>query len=410
MEAVVQVSKSRWSALAAIVLALALGVPAQALALDAAPPAAPVKLVFIHHSTGGAWLGTSPGGLGSRLKSEGYFVSDTNYGWGPSVIGDSTDVGHWWTWFRGPDAATYTAALFAESGQNCSYDRLAADPGGENQIVMFKSCFPNSNVGGSPSDAVPAIGSNPLRGAGSPLTVGNAKGIYLDLLEYFKTRPDKLFVLIVSPPLRSAETNASAAANARYLANWLVDPNGWLKDYPLTNVAVFDYFTVLTGGHHRVWNGAIEHTAGASDYLIYPTGDSHPSPEGHAAASVEFAPLLNVAYNRWKASPTPVPTPPTSLGTPFLTKRARRNVRFTVAGTLSPATGSARTVRLYVQRKVGRKWRSYRAYNAVVAAGSTGYGLRLRLSSTGSYRVRTRHLEGAKTLWSGYRAFTVRRR
>ena len=167
---------------------------------------------------------------------------------------------------------------------------------------MFKSCFPNSAVDGSASDAIPPIGTNPLKGAGtSDLTVGNAKGIYLDLLEYFKVHPDKLFVLVVSPPFRSADTNASQAANARTLANWLVSPTGLLKDYPAGNVFVFDFYTVLTGGHHRIVGGKVEHSAGPSNYSAFPTGDSHPSATGDRIATAEFVPMLNAAYRSWKA-------------------------------------------------------------------------------------------------------------
>ena len=49
------------------------------------PPAAPVKLVFIHHSTGENWLADGNGGLGIALRDNNYFVSDTNYGWGPDA-------------------------------------------------------------------------------------------------------------------------------------------------------------------------------------------------------------------------------------------------------------------------------------------------------------------------------------
>lgn len=295
----------RLSLAAAVALVVALALPTLALAgtLDSSPPTSTVKLVFIHHSTGEAWLADGHGGLGVALRSAGYFVSDTNYGWtaGGTVIGDRTDVGDWWTWFRGPSADAYTTALYGESGQNCSYSRLASDPGGANQIVMFKSCFPNSGVGGSPSDAIPPIGSNPLAGNGmSDLTVGNAKGVYLDLLEYMKLHPEKLFVLIVSPPLRSADTNATQAANARALANWLVDPSGWLSGYTQHNVVAFDFFTVLTGGHHRIVDGAIQHGAGPSNYLAFPTGDSHPSDAGDQIATAEFVPFLNAAYNSWR--------------------------------------------------------------------------------------------------------------
>ena len=52
------------------------------------PPAAPVKLIFVHHSTGGNWLADPNsdqpyGGLGIALRDNNYFASATNYGWGP---------------------------------------------------------------------------------------------------------------------------------------------------------------------------------------------------------------------------------------------------------------------------------------------------------------------------------------
>jgi len=282
------------------------------------PPASPVKLIFIHHSCGENWLEDSNGGLGIALRNNNYFVSDTNYGWGPDSIGSSTDIGHWWSWFRGPSSSTNISALYAESGQNSTYSRLATDPGGENEIIMFKSCYPNSEVGGSPGDPVPPIASNPLRGSSSPLTVGNAKGIYIDILEYFRTRPDKLFVVVTAPPVQSP-TNA---ANARAFNNWLV--NDWLDGYTAGNVFVFDFYNVLTsnggssyasdfnwstGNHHRWLNGAIQHkTDGGGNTLAYPTGgDNHPNYVGNQKATGEFVNLLNVAYNRFKGGSAGVP-------------------------------------------------------------------------------------------------------
>ncbi|MBN2026892.1 MAG: IPT/TIG domain-containing protein [Actinobacteria bacterium] len=276
---------------------------------DPTPPASPVKLIFIHHSCGSNWLSDSNGGLGVALRDANYFVSDTNYGWGPDDIGSSTDIGDWWSWFRGPSSATYTTALYAESGQNSSYSRLGSDPGGENEIIMFKSCYPNSAIGGSPTDPVPPIESNPLKGSSSPLTVANAKGIYIDILEYFETRLDKLFVVITAPPLRSS----TYADNARAFNNWLVDD--WLDGYPHDNVFVFDFYNVLTsnggnpsasdfnwetGNHHRWLNGAIQHkTDGGGNTLAYASGDDHPNYVGNQKATGEFINLLNVAYNRF---------------------------------------------------------------------------------------------------------------
>ena len=289
-------------------------------ALSPQPPAKAVKLIFIHHSTGEGWLSDSGGRLGVTLKNNNYFVSDTNYGWGPDGIGDNTDTGHWWLWFRGPNRTTYLNALYDESGINCEYTRLANDPGGENAIIMFKSCFPNSHIGGKPTDPA-KTGSNPLRGQdcnSSYMKVANVKGIYNDLLVYFKTRQDKLFILIAPPPLIKGGTSSAYAANARAVHNWLV--KDWLKNYKYKNVKVFDFYNVLTsnggnakkndvgkstGNHHRIWKGAIQHIQTvANNYSSYGTDewDSHPTAAGGKKASTEFVSLLNVWYNAWKAS------------------------------------------------------------------------------------------------------------
>jgi hypothetical protein len=298
------------------------------------PPASPVKLIFIHHSSGGNWLAAPEsngigGDLGETLMNNNYFVSATNYGWGPDAIGDRTDLGHWWDWFRSTSSTTYTAALYTEYNQNIGsfgdWPRLASDPGGENEIILFKSCYPNSNLGGSPTDAA-TVGDNPMRGAwagDSSYTVANAKGIYNDLLIYFATRQDKLFIVVTAPPLAQATTNASQAANARALNNWLV--NDWLDTYPYNNVAVFDFYNVLTsnggnpdtsdlgsatGNHHRWWNGAVQHLQTVSNnYSSYPlsSGDSHPNGQGNLKATTEFVQLLNIYYHRWADGSTPAP-------------------------------------------------------------------------------------------------------
>ena len=267
-----------------------------ATALDPTPPAQTVKLIFIHHSTGENWLRDNYGVLGKTLGQNNYFVSDTNYGWGPNSIGDRTDIPDWVEWFRSPSTPTYMNALFAESGQHSTYTRTLANPGGQNTIVMFKSCFPNSNLAGNPNDP-----PDPTPG----LTVGHAKYVYNELQKYFRTRPDKLFVVITAPPV----TDPTYAANARAFNNWLY--NNWLvaNSYPFSNVAVFDFYNVLThpNAHHRYnsTTDSIEHIVTARNTLYYPSGDDHPSIAGSVKAKNEFIPLLNIFYNRWKAEDIP---------------------------------------------------------------------------------------------------------
>jgi len=265
--------------------------------LDPGPPDEPVKLIFIHHSTGENWLTDGYGNLGRELADNNYFVSDTNYGWGPEGIGDRTDIPNWMEWFRSAETPVYMDALFSESGQNASYTRGLSDPGGENRIIMFKSCFPNSELVGNPGD--PA-------GTYEDLSVGGAKYVYNQLLQYFSSRPDKLFVVITAPPL----SDGTYARNARAFNLWLV--HDWLDEnqYKLENVAVFDFYNVLTGknAHHRFNNGGIEHITGNRDTLNYPSGDDHPSEKGSRKATEEFIPLLNAYYNRWiQSAPAQAP-------------------------------------------------------------------------------------------------------
>lgn len=290
-----------------ILAGLALPAPAAAQADDPAPPAQPVKLIFIHHSTGENWLTDGYGNLGLALAENNYFVSDTNYGWGPDSIGDRTDIPDWPEWFRSENTPVYMDALFNESEQHAGYSRSFGDPGGENEIIIFKSCFPNSALEGSPDDPPDAEGW---------LSVGHAKYVYNDILQYFATRPDKLFIVITAPPL----SDPTYADNARAFTDWLV--NDWLSEnnYSLNNVAVFDFYNVLTAAdaHHWYNNGLVEHIVRANNTLAYPSGDDHPSEAGSQKATDEFVPLLNVFYNRWRAAAPimPPPAPPASAGLP----------------------------------------------------------------------------------------------
>lgn len=274
--------------------------PVFAQDVNPAPPVEPVKLIFIHHSTGENWLTDGNGDLGRVLGENNYFVSDTNYGWGPDSIGDNTDYHNWIDWFLGPESGRYMDALYNESGQNSHYTRSVSNPGGENQIVMFKSCFPNSDLAGNPDD--PAAD-------GEWYTVGHAKYVYNRLLEYFVTRPDKLFVVIAPPPL----IDDTHAENARQFSRWLVED--WLveNNYPYNNVAVWDFHNVLShpDNHHRYLNGIIEYTIHHGNGSLYydSDGDDHPNGIGNQKSTAEFVPMLNTFYNRW-ISDAPVSAPP----------------------------------------------------------------------------------------------------
>ncbi len=267
-------------------------------------PESPLRLLFIHHSVGGQ-LFASPGpdkaladsiyathknggGLRKKLEAAGYEVHETSYG---SELGESTDLFDWLPKFRHKMDRVLRA-----SGNDEFYDDDR-----RNQIVMFKSCYPNSKFVGD--------GKAPGNPAGPELTVANAQATLTALRGEFAKQPKTLFVYLTAPPVApkfasdpvwkwlarkvlgkpaASKVVAEQARRARQFDNWVKSPDGWLKDYPHKNVVVFDYYDVLTDG-------------GASNLSRYPTGggrDSHPSRAGNEKAAAEFVPFLNRAVRR----------------------------------------------------------------------------------------------------------------
>lgn len=270
---------------------------------SAEQPGRPIHVLFIHHSCGGQLLAapgpdvgeaciyeTHPNGgdLRRRLREAGYVVNEASYA---SVVGDRTDMFDW--------PAKFTSQV----------DRIlvtrrqdVALPAGErNHVVMFKSCYPNSDFVGE--------GTEPGRAEGPDLTLANARAALRALLPTFAAHPDTLFVYVTAPPQApklprqaawkwvlkrvlkrglTPEVLAQRGALARRFNDWVVAPEGWLAGYPGSNVVAFDYHDVLTG-------------RGASVLSRYPSGDgtdSHPSAEGNARAAAELVPLLNRAVRR----------------------------------------------------------------------------------------------------------------
>jgi hypothetical protein len=259
---------------------------------DSKPEGNPLQFLFIHHSCGGQLLadvGSSQGnqciyvshpnggGLRARLEGIGYQVNEASYG---SIVGDKTDICHWNAKFRDE-----MDRILSTKNQD---DLLPEDV--KNNIVAFKSCFPNNHFTGA--------GEEPGDPDSCQLTLANAKAAYQAILPYFEQNPDVLFVAFTAPPLAKTpgfkgfvkkilKGSPEHPDLARQFNNWLGDrDNGWLAGYNLPNVAVFDHYDVLTGN-------------GKSNWLAYPTGggyDSHPSSEGNSAAAEAFIPFIQEAW------------------------------------------------------------------------------------------------------------------
>jgi hypothetical protein len=222
--------------------------------VDPGKPSRGLSMVWLHHSTGDALL---KGGLLGALQADGVSFHDINYGEAVVdgyVIGDHTDVPEW--------GKTFNTPQFFETVSKWE----VPEPGKHQDVVMFKSCFPNSNIS---SDAM----------------LDDYKQQYRALLPTFKAHPDILFVAMSTPPLVKARTTPAAAARARAFAVWL----GTEYVAGVKNVKVFDLFDAL----------AILPNMPDANTLVpqFAEGrtDSHPSREGAQAVTRQFIPWFNRA-------------------------------------------------------------------------------------------------------------------
>ncbi|HEX9934550.1 MAG TPA: FlgD immunoglobulin-like domain containing protein [bacterium] len=255
-------------------------------------PAAEINdLIFIHHSCGQNWLDS---GLHDALLAKGYIDERNDITYGvivpadpgrPASLGDvageNTNMNHWILWFN-----DYMGSVKQFECTN-----------GYNRIVMFKSCYPTSDIWDD--------GTEPGDPFSEDQTLANYKAVYRhpeaagrkymrDEVEYvpledvFSKHPEILFIPVTSPPLRYDATDDANAHRARLFANWL--KNDWLSSYnkahpALKNVAVYDWFNFLANAD----NASIGPNRLKEAYCGTPDEESHPNSTANAASTVAFA-------------------------------------------------------------------------------------------------------------------------
>lgn len=209
-------------------------------------------MVWLHHSTGDALL---KGGLLDALHADGIKFYDINYeeavvdGY---VIGDHTDVPDW--------PKTFNTPKFFDVVKKW---KLTA-PQAHHDIVMFKSCYPNSNI---KTDAM----------------LEQYKQHFMALLPTMQANPDILFIGMSTPPLVKIGTTPEAAKRARQWSRWLTTE--YARD--VKNVKIFDLFDALAVADDKPDANTLapQFSSGRKD--------SHPSDEGARAVTRLFIPWLN---------------------------------------------------------------------------------------------------------------------
>lgn len=299
------------------------------------------RILFIHHSCGTAWMER---GLVAALEdpknlfSEGkYSFHDAQYGSylgeGDGTLGRDTDLRDWYVKFREDlDRPGELVDML-----NCDRQDETYRDSRQNEIIMFKSCYPNSNIG--PADtsidlddqAVRAEWLDPNRGGyyngrwryRDENHINYVKAAYTGLLDIFREHPEVLFIAVTAPAMHYSAYGAdnSSAHRSRGFNNWL--RTEWLNGYQdkngHVNVAVFDWFRehaysddptspnywlnfIGKPGHEALSEANHEQFVDTLrlDYASE-GGDSHPNQAADEWLTKVFVEtFINQAYDTWK--------------------------------------------------------------------------------------------------------------
>ncbi len=267
-------------------------------------------LVFIHHSCGNNWLENS---LEDALLAKNYVDERNDIFYGTdlppdagrpdslgSTPGDHTDMDHWIRWFN--DYLDGVIAFGCDDGVN--------------RIVMFKSCYPNSNLGDEGTEPGDPFSSHRSTanykavyrhpdGPGHVYTndVGGTSYEYRPLEDVFAAHPEILFVPVTAPPRHYAPWDATTDEEGhriRRFNDWL--KGEWLEGYrqahpEVNNVAVFDWFDVLAyADDHPDHPNRLRADYGGAG------GDSHPNDTANRESTRVFAEVqTNFLDRAWAA-------------------------------------------------------------------------------------------------------------
>lgn len=234
--------------------------------------AQPVRVIFLHHSCGHNLI--EEGSVRQGLTALGYEFYDHGYngdglrladgswtGANFDIPGDNTD----------PDGLAELFSQPVNSPPTNALSRLM-----EYDIIAMKSCFPTSNIW---DDA----------------RLEELKGYYRTIRNRMVQYPDKTFIIVTQPPQVPGSTDASEAARARELADWL-SSDEFLSD--ADNIFVFDFFDLLAGSDNML----------KSEYR-FDNYDAHPNARANRSIGPLFVSFIdNVITSRGITGSTHTPT------------------------------------------------------------------------------------------------------
>ena len=231
---------------------------------------ASIRMIFMHHSVGRGLL--ERGKLREQLLNRGILVKGASFG---DELGEDTDMNFWLEKFRNkmPQILSFQA-----HPNQYRTDSIT------NDIVMFKSCFPNSDLvaeGDMPGD--PNV---PVR------SIANYKALFGELKKEFTKYPNTLFIYLTSPPLVPELTTSENAKRARTFNSWIVNEfvPAYKRETGLSNFAAFDLHAVLADSDNVL----------KAEYRQNIEGDSHPNTKASRAAVEALLRAFDPLWDSWQ--------------------------------------------------------------------------------------------------------------
>jgi hypothetical protein len=202
----------------------------------------------------------------------GVFVKGATYG---DNVGNLTDIRHWVPKFKDNMDSILSFKMHPDKYY---------DDGTGNDIVMFKSCFPNSDI--------IEDGPEPGMPTGEIRSLANYRAAFVALKEEFVKNEDRLFIYMTAPPLVPEATTIERAARARKFNTWLIDEfvPAYNRETELNNFIAFNLFEIL----------ADEDGFLRKEYRLGRPGDSHPNEKANKIVAKNFMEFFRPLWLAWQ--------------------------------------------------------------------------------------------------------------
>jgi hypothetical protein len=229
------------------------------------------NVIFLHHSVGRNLI--EQGNLRQEFSAAGYQFWDHDYndtgltdfngnpaGYSYNIPGDNTDVDG-------------LARIFQQKVFPLPVNTLSGLL--QHEVIVFKSCFPVNNIV-------------------SDEQLDQYKSYYRSIRATVDRYPNKVFIVLTSPPLNPSETSPEIAARARVFASWLKSEE-FLSGHP--NLFTFDFYNLLA-----------EDNPNKPDFNMlrqdYRDGaDSHPNQKANRVIGPLLVDFVNQAVQEYRAKP-----------------------------------------------------------------------------------------------------------